>query len=235
MVNAFSFCLYGKYNPKYYIGLKENIEIISKIFPTFDIFIITGNDIDEDKFNKIVYSFHRNIPNKIKIRKLNVNGPCSMLLRYLPIDEINIECIFSRDLDSRINERDIWCINDFLNSPYLIHTIRDHKGHFSRMMGGLSGIKKDLLKYIGSFTNIISKHLIENSTYNFDQFVLANNIYLPFRELLLVHSTKNNFDDPNYVKIPSELELNKETFCGQTIEYDENLNKIYIYEYEEIL
>ena len=85
MVNAFSFCLYGPYNPKYYIGLKENIEIINNKFPKFDIYITCGSDIDKVKFNEIIQQFN-NITNKIKIITVDVTGPILMLLRYFPID-----------------------------------------------------------------------------------------------------------------------------------------------------
>ena len=39
MVNVISFCLYGPYNPKYYNGLKENIEIIFDKLPLFHIHV----------------------------------------------------------------------------------------------------------------------------------------------------------------------------------------------------
>jgi hypothetical protein len=231
MVNVFSFCLYGKYNPKYYIGLEENIEIIKTKFPDFHIYIIVGNDIDKDKFNKIIHNF-KEIKNKIHIIEANQTGSLLMLLRYVPIDYFGVDSVFSRDTDSRIGERDIWCIKKFLDSPYLIHTIRDHKGHFVKMMGGLSAIKKEFLKYIGKMTDYIP--LYSNVQYNYDQFILGLYIYHNHRKLLLVHSTKNIFDDPNYECIP--LQVNKETFCGQVIDYlvedDNSLKPFFVYEYE---
>jgi hypothetical protein len=226
MVNAFSFCLYGSFNPKYYIGLKENIEIIFEKYPSFNIFIICGNDIDKDKFSELLGSYI-NFSNKINVLEVNLTGPLLMLLRYLPLDQPNIDCLFSRDTDSRIGERDIWCINRFLNSPFLIHTIRDHNGHFSEMMGGLSAIKKELLKKTGPIKNILP--LNKNAEYNYDQYILNNLFYAQFRDLLLVHSTKNIFNDPFFEEIP--LPVNKENFCGQVIDYDINLNKKFVYEY----
>jgi hypothetical protein len=226
MVNAFSFCLYGKYNPKFYIGLKENIEIIDKIFQDFHIYIICGSDIDEIKFNEILNSY-KHILHKIQVYKYDITGPIVMLLRYFPIDFIGVDCLFSRDADSRIGERDIWCINKFLSSPFILHTIRDHNGHFVKMMGGLSGIKKDILKYIGSFSKFAPINI--NAKYNYDQYVLSI-LYMNFRNLLLVHSTKNIFSDKNFEIIP--IEVNKENFCGQVIDYDKDEKSFYVFDYK---
>lgn len=226
MVNAFSFCLYGKYNPKYYIGLKENIQIIDKIFPEFNIYIMCGSDIDEIKFHEII-NCYKHILHKIKIYKYDVTGPIIMLLRYFPIDFIEVDCLFSRDTDSRIGERDIWCINKFLSSPFILHTIRDHHGHFVKMMGGLSGIKKNILQYIGSFSKFAPIDI--NAEYNYDQYVLSI-LYNNLKSKLLVHSTKNIFRDTNYEKIP--LEVNKENFCGQVIDYDKDEKPFYVFDYK---
>ena len=228
MVNAFSFCIYGKYNPKYYIGLRDNIEIILRDFPLFDIYIICGNDIDKKRFVELLNPFITTLLNKIHIIDIKISGPILMLLRYFPLDNPNIDCIFSRDADSRINERDKWCINRFLNSPFIIHTIRDHHGHFVSMMGGLSGIKKDLLRQIGSIKSILPFNI--DAEYNYDQYILTQKIYIPFKNILLVHSTKNIFNDRNYEEIP--LPINKETFCGQVIDYDKDLKPFYVYDYK---
>ena len=233
MVNVFSFCIYGPYNPKYYLGLKENVEIILRDFPSFDIYIYCGNDIDKDKFFKLFnpYLVNSNLLNKIHIINFNITGPILMLLRYLPIDNPNVDCIFSRDADSRIGERDKWCINRFLESPLIIHTIRDHHGHFVRMMGGLSAIKKDLLKKIGSIKNILPIDI--NAQYNYDQYILTKMVYIPYKDILLVHSTKNLFNDKNFEEIP--LPVNKETFCGQVVDYkveNNELKPIFVYDYK---
>ena len=226
MVNVFSFCLYGPYNPKYYIGLKENIQIINSQFPDFEIYITCGSDIDENKFNEIMENF-KPIFDKISILKYNITGPILMLLRFFPIDYENVDCLFSRDNDSRIGERDIWCINKFLSSSFILHTIRDHSGHFVKMLGGLSGIKKDILKHIGTpFSKYVPFNI--NVDYNYDQVVLEL-IYNKFKHLLLVHSTKNIYLD-NYENIP--LEVNKENFCGQVIDYDKDEKPFYVFDYK---
>lgn len=153
-----------------------------------------------------------------------------MLLRYLPLDISNIDCLFSRDTDSRIKERDKWCIKNFLQSSYIIHTIRDHHEHYEQMMGGLSGMKKEILSYIGSIQKILP--INKNAKYNYDQYILRELFYKPFNNILLVNSTKNIFNDKNFELIPLSLHVNNETFCGQVIDYTENNEPFYVYDYK---
>jgi len=226
MVNCFSFCLYGPYNKKYYKGLLENLKIINNIFPEFYTHISFGIDIDKSILENI--KKYKNIIYKI----YDFTGAKLMTYRYIPLDLFNIDILFSRDCDSRINDRDIWCINNFINSKFLVHIVRDHKEHKFPIMGGIVGFKKDFLKYIGSFENIIK--IYENKIsfeYLTDQIILAENIYKKFinNNIFLTHSSKNIFNEKNFVEIP--LPVDKYKFIGQTIDYDNNNNKIYIYDY----
>ena len=72
--------------------------------------------------------------------------------------------------------------------------------------------------------------MIDFNSYNSDQNLLVSVFYNNFKHLLLVHSTKNIFSDPHFIKIDPPIDNN---FCGQVIDYDENLNKIYVHEYKD--
>ena len=136
---CFSYCLYKKFNPKYYIGLKENINFIQNRFPKAIIHLWFGSDVEESYLNDISM-------NNVTIKKLDITGHELMTHRFLSIDEPNVDIMFSRDADSMISEREINFINEFISSPFLLHTIRDHCGHFVPIMAGLFGIKKKLLQ-----------------------------------------------------------------------------------------
>jgi hypothetical protein len=225
MTHVISFCLYGPYNKKYYKGLLENLQIINKKLPTFYIYISFGNDIDKSIIEDI--KMYKNIIYKI----YDLTGDKIKSFRFIPLDNGKIDILFSRDIDSRINKRDLWCINDFIKSKYLVHIIRDHKNHTFPIMAGMVGFRKEFLKHINSFTDIIK--LYENITFSYltDQIILANNIYKKYinSDIFLTHSSKNIFNENNFVQIP--LLVNKETFIGQVIEYDDNDNKKYVYDY----
>lgn len=221
----FSYCLYGKFNPKYYIGLEENIKFIQNRFPTALIYLWFGSDVEESHLNFSMVN--------VKIYRLDISGHELMTHRFLSIDDTNIDIMFSRDCDSLISEREITLIKEFIESPFLIHTIRDHKGHFMPIMGGLFGIKKSIFK----LQKLTMKHIITNiknlkyinfNYYNSDQELLKY-LYINFKNFLLVHSTKNIFGDPNFIKIEPPVDNN---FCGQVIDYDSSGNGYMVHEYK---
>lgn len=222
---CFSYCLYGQYNPKYYIGLINNVKFIQNRFPNYLIHIWLGSDVDESYLKDILMT-------NLTIFRLDISGHELMTRRFLSIDDPKIDIMFSRDCDSMISEREIDFINNFILSPYLLHTIRDHKGHHVPIMGGLFGIKKKLLKlqnfkmekFIKKIKNL---DIINFNTYNSDQNLLQC-IYNNYRNCLLVHSTKNIFYDPNFIKIEPPSDNN---FCGQVIDYDLSGNSFMVHEY----
>jgi hypothetical protein len=232
MIICFSYCLYGKYNPKYYIGLEENIKFINKHYPNYLIHIWFGSDVELDKINMNLL----NTSNLI-IKHLNVTGYIVHAYRFLSIDEPNIDIVFSRDCDSRISDREIKLNNRFINSKYLLHTIRDHKGQHMPLMAGLFGIKKEIKKYFKNeeiknqfmYLFEILKNNPEYITYTTDQNLLITLFYTNFKNYLLVHSTKNIFSDPNFIKINPPEDNN---FCGQVIDYDGSGNSFMVYEYK---
>lgn len=48
-----------------------------------------------------------------------------------------VELLLSRDLDSRINEREVAAVSEFLASEKHFHVMRDHPAHSAPIMGGL--------------------------------------------------------------------------------------------------
>lgn len=169
MKRCFSFCLYGT-EPNYYIGLLENIKLIREWFPEFDIFVYKG--ICDPTWE---------IPNATIIETTR-EGAINMLYRYLPLKNSTIG--FIRDADSRITERDRWCISEFLSSPYNYHMIRDHAFHKSRLMGGLFGWKKPL---------DIEIDTSETAGYGDDEAYIARFIYPNIVNQLLVHTNITAF------------------------------------------
>ena len=163
-MKVFSFCLYGT-EANYYTGLLENIQRIREWFPEFDVFVYKGT-CDPSWV----------IPNATVI-ETGREGAINMLYRYVPLKTAEIG--FIRDADSRITERDRWCIQDFLASPQNYHMIRDHIWHKSPIMGGLFGWKKPLDVEIDTSGN---------AGYGYDEHYLSKIVYPKILPELLVHT-----------------------------------------------
>ena len=209
MVKVISFCIFGN-NIKYCQGLIDNLEIIKNKLPNFETWIYCGNDVPKDYIEK--YSNY-----KIRLIYPEEQGNKLTSHRIFPIDDPDVDLLFSRDSDSRINERDLYCMNEFINSDKLFHIIRDNVWHRQkRICGGLFGIKKGLIKF-----NIKEKYLeyFNNGEYGSDEIFFENYIYIYVKDKLLIHSDIISFNDEPY---PNEIKIKYDgiNFVGNVYEYD---------------
>jgi len=135
-MKVFSFCLYGPYNERYYPGMIQNIQLIHQHFPGWYIYVYVGSDVTPEMISTL-----RATP-RVFVCLTGIMGIVNMVHRFFPIDDPNVEIMIVRDADSRIHWRDRWAIREFVDSTYSAHTIRDHKEHTCRLMGGLWGVKR---------------------------------------------------------------------------------------------
>jgi len=135
-MNVFSFCLYGPYNARYYPGMIENIQLIHTHFPGWFVFVYVGSDVTAEMIGTLQRAPY------VVVKLTGKTGIENMIERFYAIDEPDVQTMFVRDADSRIHQRDRWAINEFMNSQFTAHTIRDHKEHSASLMGGLWGLRK---------------------------------------------------------------------------------------------
>ena len=218
-----SFCLYGN-KPKYFMGLLENIQIIRNELPHFYVYLTIGNDVSED-----VISLCKEFGN-VNIIKVNENNAILMAHRFFPIDDDDVDIMFCRDADSRINYRDIWTINEFINSDKRFHIMRDHYWHKSRVMGCSWGIKKQNFKITDLFYEW--RKNIAEIKYGSDELFLQDIIYPLIKDNVLIHSNITGFfgEEINRIDIPL---INDTDFIGNVIDYDENSKPYYEFTYSD--
>ena len=212
-MKVFSFCLYGS-NPKYTLGMIENIKIINEKFEEWYTYIYYNN-VPEDILNKI-----KEYTNVVLLESEYTQAK-TMLDRFKPIDNIDVEVMMVRDADSRIHDRDCWAINEFLNSNKKLHIIRDHSGHRRPIMGGLFGIKKGLIEF-NIKDKIKSYELNNENKYDVDQNFLEEYIYpiaLKNNDYLL-HGNKIY---ANEINTPFPFPVKNNDFCGQVVDFKNNI------------
>ena len=192
-MKAFSFCIYGT-ELNYYEGLLENIQIIHEYFPDFEIFIYKGICDHSWRFDE-----------NCKIIETHKEGAINMLYRYLPIGFADIG--FIRDADSRISERDRWCIEEFLKSSKSYHIIRDHYWHKEPIMGGIFGWKKKLEIDL-SLDSVIG--------YSQDMTYLKEHLYPLIKSDSLIHTNNHAFVG-EYVELIKIHHKDQWDFIGNVI------------------
>lgn len=125
-----SFSLFGD-KDKYLIGMQKNIDLAEKFYPDWKIAIYYKNvNID-----KLVVS------EKVLLREVTNHRLCGTMFRFLAHDEPNTELFIVRDSDSRIGQREVDAVNQWLKSGKILHIMRDHPHHGYAIMGGMWGMR----------------------------------------------------------------------------------------------
>ena len=73
---CFSFCIYGT-DPKYYLGLMENVRLINEFFPEFDILVYRGKTRRDDLL-ECLQKGHSPSPCEI-VQKGHSSSPCEIV------------------------------------------------------------------------------------------------------------------------------------------------------------
>jgi len=209
MVNVFSFCLYGAYNPRYYDGMIQNIELAQRYFPDWKVYIYIAPDI-ESWFISLLRQY-----SNIVLFETGITGQKNMIHRFFAIDEVGVELMMVRDADSRIHWKDRWAIRDFLDrKQYVAHTIRDHIDHTAYLLGGLWGLRKSS----GLSIRTLYSTYIENTSLGHrlahDQNFLMDVVYPLVKSNLLVHYSHAILFQGEY-GIVFPFEWTGDIFCGK--------------------
>ena len=56
--------------------------------------------------------------------------------RFLPLMDPMVDRFMSRDTDSEINEREVAAVNQWFESNYTFHVMRDHQEHCAAILAG---------------------------------------------------------------------------------------------------
>jgi hypothetical protein len=214
MVNVFSFCLYGPDNPKYYVGLLENIFLAGKYFPDWKVYVYYGPDVTEKMIN------HLKVCSSVVLRETGEYGAINMIHRFYAIDEPDVQLMMVRDADSRIHWKDRWAIREFANHPeFVAHTIRDNIEHTADMMGGLWGIRKSSGLHLRTEYASYKEDTEKGHRVGHDQNFLSDVIYPKVVSRMLVHYSNNRRKIGEYaVEFP--FDWTNDVYCGRVeLEY----------------
>jgi SAM-dependent methyltransferase len=124
-----SFCLFGS-DPKYCQGALANVELIQRHYPGWEAVFYT-----KDVPAGVIGELRKQGATVVECAYANM-----MLARFLPFCEPGV--VLSRDCDSRIGEREVRAVREWLASDKPAHIIRDHPEHipgWATIPGGLWG------------------------------------------------------------------------------------------------
>lgn len=210
MVLAFSFCIYNGYNPLYYVGLLENIELIQRHFPEAYIYVYIGNDVPD------WYVIELRARARVILRFTHETGPRNMIHRFFAIDEPEVDIMLVRDADSRVHWKDRWAIREFLNSPESkVHIIRDNPEHATAIMGGLWGMRTIEGMKIRDLYEAHRQSNAKGHGMGLDQDFLIDCVYPRITSVMLIHSSQTWRFREFEVIHPFPFTYTNDIYCGR--------------------
>jgi len=223
MKNIIVYCLWGS-DDKYWKGAVENIKLAKIYYPNFICRFYVDKEcsldlidtLKSDNTEIIILEGKRDI-NSADVRFTH-NG---IFWRFLSLKDNDIDIILSRDCDSRISQREVECVNQWLLTDKKFHIMRDHPYHQVPILAGMWGCRNNILSNIDDLLNEWSKCTSKGRFQAEDQDFLGQIIYPIVKNTSLEHSEFNISFGNNIYKFPTVR--NNFEFIGDV--FDENNNR----------
>ena len=141
MKNIVAFSLWGDH-PMYWIGALKNIELVNNFYSGF----ICRFYIDKNCKSELIETIKgENVEVVLVDSKDSFHG---MFWRFWASEDSDVNVFLSRDCDSRISEREVAAVKEWLDSDKDFHIMRDHPYHTVSILGGMWGCRNGILRDI---------------------------------------------------------------------------------------
>lgn len=193
MKQVISYSLYGQ-QLRFLVGAIKNAQLAQVFFPGFTVRYYVGNSVPT-----WVRSTLALFPNAEQIPVDLPENSLARMWRFKAICDPEVDVVLSRDCDARLSLREAEAHQEFLDSPYDFHIIRDHpSGHNYPISAGMFACKNKGLPWFQKIWD--NQPLVD--TYMQDQQFLSGAIYPNIVENCLTHDEYYNYQaiDNRYIK-----------------------------------
>jgi hypothetical protein len=228
MKKVISFCLWGN-NPTYNIGAIRNAEDAKKMYPDFECwFYIHQESVPIETIEKL--KIFDNV--KIILKHGNLeNELCKpRMWRFEAIDSPDVEVMLSRDTDTRFLLREKLAVDEWLNSNYTFHIMRDHPHHNFEILAGMFGTRK--IKEIKNWFHLINLY-IKNDNRMYDQDFLRDCIYPLIKNNSVIHASFHK-KESHAKNFPINYGNNLR-FVGEYVYFDESTSQYHMEELKKYM
>lgn len=218
MKKVLSFSLWGN-QLKYTIGAIKNADLAKKFYSDFECwFYIHKDSVPCD----IIEELKKKDNVKIILKEGNIDKNKPRMWRYEAIDDPEVEIMLSRDTDTRIWEREVLAVKEWLDSDKLFHIMRDHPHHSYHVLGGMFGTKKI---YNFNWLYNINNYKIVNGHF-YDQDFLRDYIYPLIKNNSIIHATFHKWES-HAKDFPTQYN-NDYNFVGEYVYEDDSRSNTHI-------
>jgi hypothetical protein len=185
-----SYSLWGN-KALYVINAIKNADIAANIFPEWKCRYYVSPNVKQTFIDEL--KKRNNTEIIFQSQDENWNG---MFWRFYAAKDAKTknDAMISRDADSLLNERDKACVDQWLSSDKDFHIVRDMCAHNVQIMGGVWGVRNNLLGNIEELINNYSRKN-NNNRKNIDQEFLWDIIYPIVKNKAFVHDAYKFFND----------------------------------------
>ena len=179
MNGAVAFSLFGR-DPQeiYYGGAIKNAEMYAKLRPEWRCIFYLGKSVPAK-----IAAMIEDVGNSTILRKRDFEDQRSTFWRFLAVKDTWHDFYVFRDVDGRPGPRELAAVDDWLDSPYDFHVMRDHPRHNVPMLAGMWGVKG---KGVHDLRQVLPDAL-KTDYYQVDQDYLRNQVWPLAQQRCLAH------------------------------------------------
>jgi hypothetical protein len=196
-----AYSLWGE-DPKYTVGAIKNAQGICELYPEWIGRFYCGQSVPSEIIKEL-----KQTPNTEVILMDEDGDWTGMFWRFLSADSDDV--MLSRDTDSRITQREVDAVSEWLESDKDFHIMRDHPYHGTQILGGMWGCRNGILKGISEWMEKYTK----GDFWQVDQNFLREMIYPKIQNNTFVH-------DEFFEKKPFPTKRKPREFVGQAFNED---------------
>lgn len=203
---AIAYGLWGQC-PKYIAGAIVNAWLVRQVYPEWEMHLWHDDTISKECLESLAMM-------GCKLHPKDPEIPNMYFQRMLVHDLPDVTRYIVRDCDSRLMMRERQCVDEWIKSGTLLHTIHDHPYHISglHIMGGLFGMFREADQPGFSMKALmLQSPLAQESKWNSDQIFLDQTIWPRYSHSVTQHG--------KVIPIPPSTD-DPDAFCGEVI--DEN-------------
>ena len=174
------FALYGN-NPIYTEGAIENLKQQPEFYPEWECRFYVDESVPADVISKLR-------ENSEVIMMPRADGATGMWWRLEPFKDTTLERFIVRDVDSRLSNKEVAAVKEWIESGKEFHIMRDHRFHQQYIMGGMFGATREFINRYKDFFDKEKESLFSSLTfqeiyhssgkyYQTDQLFLARYIW----------------------------------------------------------
>lgn len=205
-MNLISFALYGT-TPKYLVGAIKNAELASQFYPGWQCIYHVAPSVPlavRHELNKHDNVTLYHVSDYEPWREVSPENIPGMFTRFIPFDGSVHDRVISRDADSRICQREVDAVNEWIESGKLLHSCRDHVAHGREINGGMFGLLtkqahipfKSVLEWCAGRKRPID--------YGDDQDYLCAEVWPRFKHSVMQHDSFSRSRFPGSVPFPTK-------------------------------